>query len=343
MKKHIIPFLLLGGLYFNSLNIYSKNKIDINNIKSPIYTDDNYFGPADPEIVWNPNNKEWLIFYTGRRPLLDQSSYVGTPIGIASSTDFINWNFKGYCSFDGEKGYKDSEKTFWAPGVIIEGDSAHMYVTKKDDSTPVWGGPSKIVHYVTHINDIVNGWKYKNEITQSPASIDATVIKDNNGIWRMWYRDQSPNSEVCQIFSAESKDLYNWELLGVTKGDVNEISTTSHHYQEGVFVFEWKGYYWMITDPHKGLAVYKSKDAKDWEYQGIILDQPGSRILDNTRARHSSVIVNNDRAFIVYHVQPFLKQNINTHESGDEVYQKISFIQMTELFYKDGKIICNRK
>ena len=84
---------------------------------------------------------------------------------------------------------------------------------------------------------------------------------------------------------------------------------------------------------------------RHWSYEANVANKSWTkgRILDNTRARHSSVIVNNDRAFIVYHVQPFLKQNINTHESGDEVYQKISFIQMTELFYKDGKIICNRK
>lgn len=31
-------------------------------VPSPIYVDNHYHGPADPEITWNPKTKEWMIF-----------------------------------------------------------------------------------------------------------------------------------------------------------------------------------------------------------------------------------------------------------------------------------------
>ena len=80
----------------------------------------------------------------------------------------------------------------------------------------------------------------------------------------------------------------------------------------------------------------------NWEYQGIIMYEPGKRFADNTRARHPSVLIKDNRAFIVYHVQPFLGYNPGTHEAGDEIYQKISFLQMAELSCENGKLTCNR-
>ena len=41
-------------------------------------------------------------------------------------------------------------------------------------------------------------------------------------------------------------------------------------------------------------------------------------------------------------IVPFLGYNPNTHEAGDDVYQKLSFLQMAELEFKDGKLICDR-
>lgn len=84
-------------------------------VPSPIYVDNHYHGPADPEITWNPKTKEWMIFYTSRRPFKDQASYVGTPVGVAVSKDFVHWNFAGYCSFDGVGGKPDSEKLIGLP------------------------------------------------------------------------------------------------------------------------------------------------------------------------------------------------------------------------------------
>lgn len=90
------------------------------------------------------------------------------------------------------------------------------------------------------------------------------------------------------------------------------------------------------------MAVYRSKDAEHWDYQGIIMYEPGTRFFDNTRARHPSVIIRDEKAFIVYHVQPFLEYNPDTHEAGNDIYQKLSFLQMAELEFKDGKLFCDR-
>lgn len=323
-----------------ALSVFSFEIASKETIPSPIYMDNNYHGPADPEIIWNPGTKEWMIFYTARRPFRDQACYVGTPVGVAKSKDFVHWTFAGYCSFDGTGGLPDSEKTYWAPGVIVEKDSAHMFVTVKDDSTPVWGGPSNIVHYSAPLDNLVSGWKRINVVVKTPISIDATVIKNNN-CWEMWYRDR-PTENTGGLYHARSKNLYDWELKGLAKGDINDVKVTKHTYQEGAFAFKWKGYFWIIADPHKGLAVYRSKDAENWEYQGIIMYEPGKRFADNTRARHPSVIIRDGKAFIVYHVQPFLGYNMNTHEAGDEIYQKLSFLQIAELEFADGQLKCNR-
>ena len=69
-------------------------------LSAPIYADPYYCGSCDPEIVWNSAIGEWLFFYTGRRPALGVAATCGNPIGVATSRDFKNWAFKGYCLFD---------------------------------------------------------------------------------------------------------------------------------------------------------------------------------------------------------------------------------------------------
>ena len=252
--KHLLAGILVWVIW-GLCSCQSDGKVII---PSPIYVDNHYHGPADPEITWNPKTEEWMIFYTSRRPFKDQASYVGTPVGVAVSKDFVHWKFAGYCSFDGVGGQPDSEKTYWAPGVIVEGDSAHMFVTLKDDSTPVWGGPSNIVHFSAPLEDMISGWRRVNTVVDTPISIDATVVK-NGDRWDMWYRDR-PTEDTGGLYYAQSNDLYHWTLKGLAKGDINNVEVTKHTYQEGAYAFQWKGYFWIIADPHKGLAVYRSKD-----------------------------------------------------------------------------------
>ena len=126
MRKILICFVLAFGM-----SCFAKNIVDI---PAPLYADSHYCGSCDPEIIWNPELKEWMIFYTGRRPALGQASACGTPIGVCTSKDMKHWKFQGYCTFDGEGGKPDSEHTFWAPGCIVKDGLIHMFVTYKEDA-----------------------------------------------------------------------------------------------------------------------------------------------------------------------------------------------------------------
>lgn len=302
-------------------------------LPAPIYADPYYCGSCDPEIVWNSATGEWLFFYTGRRPALGVAATCGNPIGVATSRDFKNWAFKGYCLFDGKGGKPDSEHTFWAPGVIIDGDEAHMFVTYKEDATPPWGTGGCIAHYKAPVTDMLNGWKRVDVTIGEDNCLDASVVKLENGKFRMYYVGGINNPETKgrkTIRYAESDDLDNWIVKGNVLGDVNDKKVHGLGYQEGVYVFRLKGRFYMLTDPHKGLATYSSDDGVTWKYHGQIMKTgSSSRILDWSQARHPSVIVKDDKAYIIYHVEPFRSENAKG--SKLEKHQRYAFIQMAAL------------
>ena len=207
MRKIFACFILV----ICSLDTYciAGNAMDI---PAPIYADSHYCGSCDPEIVWNPETKEWIIFYTARRPSLGQSSACGTPIGVCTSKDMRNWKFQGYCFFDGEGGKPDSEHTFWAPGCIIKDGLLHMFVTYKEDATPPWGTGGCIVHYTASLSDFVNGWKRVGVVVNEDRCLDASVVKLPSGIYRMYYvgGTETMKNKKKMIRYAESNDLYSW-------------------------------------------------------------------------------------------------------------------------------------
>jgi len=302
---------------------------------APLYADPVYNGTRDPEIIYNPYAKEYWIYYTASRPFTNNGNFVGTPIGIAASGDLMNWRFIGYCSFNGVAGKPDAPHTNWAPGVFIENDTANMFVTFKDDTIPPWGGPSRLDHYKAPVSDMQRGWKYFNTVTDHPQAIDATVLKIND-MYHMWYRDCI--TEPCGIYHARSRDMKSWDFTGKTGGDVNNLDIHKIWYQEGPYVFYWKGKYRMITDPGDGIATYHSDDAINWKYDGKILTKnTGNRKFDATNGKHASVAIINDRAFIFYHVEPYA--------DSKETFpgQKfICYLQMAELKIENNKITCDR-
>jgi hypothetical protein len=326
-------FSILGGILLVS-SIYSQKDISIN----PIYFDPIYNGTRDPEIVYNPVEKEYWVYYTSSRPVTNIGNFVGTPIGIAGSKDLKNWRFIGYCYFNGIGGKPDAPHTYWALGIIIEGDTAHMFVTFKQDTIGSWGGSSKLEHYVSPVNNMQKGWKYFNTVTNEPQAIDATVIKSENQ-YLMWYRNCI--GEPCGIYHAKSSDLKNWELLGKTEGDINDINISKIWYQEGPYVFKWKNYFWMITDPGDGIAVYRSKDADNWKFTGkILLNNEGISPSEASNGKHASVKIINNRAFIFYHTEPYAKEDDNTTFQG---HKFTCYLNMAELKFDGETLTCNRK
>ena len=312
--------------------------VEFGSIKKPLFADPNYNGSCDPEVVWNPATKEWWIFYTARRATLEKASYVGTPIGAISSPDLANWTFRGYLSFDSQKGQPDMPTTFWAPGIINDGKQFHMFVTYKDDVTPPWGGKGVIRHYVAPADDLLDGWKLVGtpDFAQ-PDPIDASLV-EVDGEFRAYYRVGQGGG----IQWATSADLLQWLNQGKCQGDVNApAKKRGFGYQEAPYVFHWQDQYWMLTDPHEGLAVYSSPDGTNWTLQQTILEEPGIGHQDGTRARHPSVAVLGDRAFIFYHTEPNRPYPTPPAEKRTP-HQKLSYLQMAELKIDQGHLTCDR-
>jgi len=307
-------------------------------VSKPLFSDPHYHGSCDPEIVWNAHADEWWIFYTARRATREKATYVGTPIGVAASRDLCQWRFQGYCSFDGVEGSPDMPVTFWAPGIIRRGNTYHMFVTYKDNAKPPWGGSGNIVHYAARADNLLAGWQRVSvPAFVAPDAIDAALIEVGNQ-FRAYYRVGGGGG----IHWAVSNDLMEWTNKGKCPGDVNNHSKHGHRYQEAPYVFEWQDHYWMLTDPHAGLAVFRSDDAVTWALNGHILSEPGTGPQDHTLARHPSVAVIEERAFIFYyHVEPNRPYPSPPAEKRT-VQQKLSFLQMAELELIDGRLGCDR-
>jgi hypothetical protein len=300
----------------------------------PLFVDPNYHGSCDPEIVWNVDRGEAWIYYTARRSTRENATYVGTPIGVATSKNLMDWKFEGYVSFDGVSGKKDMPVTYWAPGIIRRGDIWHMFVTYKDNAEPPWGGKGTIRHYTAPALDPVNGWKLRGTPDfPQPDPIDATLI-EIDGVVRAYYRVAGNGG----IHWSESADLETWTHHGKCPGDVNREAVG---YQEAPYVFQFGNHFWMLTDPHAGLAVYRSEDAVTWTSNGTILKESGTGSEDGTLGRHPSVLVREERAFLFYHVEPGRPYPSPPPEER-AITMKKSVLQIAELNVVNGLLVCDR-
>jgi hypothetical protein len=336
MKAKIIRYIL-GLLFLISVKTLAQTEV-----KAPLFIDPNYHGSCDPEIVFNEADKHYYIYYTSRRSLIE-SNFVATPIGVVKSKDLKNWAFEGYCKFDGIGGQKDQPSTFWAPAIIARKGELHMFVTWKPDTTTAkgpWGGPSKIVHYKTSLNNPLNGWKKVSDMhSENFNSLDATVY-EKDGVFHVWYKGKLKTEKQNHLFHLESTDLEHWKDSGISNSDVFNPEITKESFEEAPYIFKWQGKFWLITDTHKGLMVYESIDSKNWKYQGIILKEGGTRSMDNSIARHCSVLVKDNRAFIFYHVEPW--RDYGSPIPKQPTSNRRAVLQMAELKVENGKIVCDR-
>lgn len=298
--------------------------------KAPLFRDPIFDGAADPVILWNDMEKEWWIFYTNRRafgPKAGVSYMHGTDIGIASSSDFgKTWVYRGIAQgLHAEPGHN----TYWAPEVIENEGTYHMYVSYVRGIPNDWNQPRAILHYTSR--DLWN-WTYESRLPlSSDRVIDACVCQLPDGRWKMWYKDEVNDSYT---YTAISDDLYQWEAGPA------EITDCQH---EGPNVFWFQGCYWMITDPWEGLGVYKSDDAARWKRCSNILAQPGTRRDDGTVANHADVLVHGGRAYIFYFTHPEVscEQRHDPNFSWEYRHRRSS-LQAAELTVKDGELCCDR-
>ena len=293
----------------------------------PLYVDPVYDGAADPVIIWNKKEKKWWMFYTNRRATMDDTTGVkwvhGTRIGIAESKDGRNWKYRDTANIN----YRpDVDYTFWAPDVIESSGTYHMYLTYVPGIFNDWKHPRNIVHLTS--KDLMN-WKYESKLKLvNDKVIDASVYQMPDGTWRMWYNNEMDGKS---IWYADSKDLYNW----VDKGKA--IAARG----EGPKVFSWKGNYWMIVDVWKGMDIYQSADLQNWKRQATrILEIGGSGKDDGAIGGHCDVIVNNDKAYVFYFTHP--GRTVANPAPASSVAARRSVIQLVELEFKDGELVCNR-
>lgn len=303
---------------------------DIHEAPAPLFRDPIYDGAADPVVFWNSHEQEWWMLYTARRANADAADVAycfGTNIGIASSDDNgRTWIYRGELDLDFERG----KNTFWAPDVVFANGKYHLFVTYKEGVRNHWGGKAGIAHYSSE-----NVWDWKVEGLLSLSSdnvIDATLFQAPDGTWKMWYKDNS------QSWIAESDDLYHWKWK-----DSPVIADKPH---EGPVVFEYEGFYWLITDEWAGMGVYRSNDLENWEKQPYpILDRPSSRQEDAPSGAHGDVVINDGNAYIFYFTHPGRERHslAPTDEDGVLPYSlRRSSIQVAQLTVSDGWLICDR-
>ncbi len=310
-----------------------------------LFVEPNTHGSCDPEIVYNSWDKHYYIYYTTRRPHM-QNTFLGTPLGVIRSPDLMEWEFLGYCNLGEPNNSPYARSTYWAPAIIKHDGRLHMFVTWKPDLLPIkgaWGGQGFIVHYSAPMDDPVQGWLRHGLMHDSNMdTIDASIFKNEEG-FHLWFKGKPLGGGKNELYYMRSKDLKSWETHGFSQSDVFNKSVTGSGFEEAPYVFFWQDKYWLITDPHLGLFVYWSEDGNYWNFQGTILREGGNRLLDGNMARHCSVAVIEDRAFIFYHVEPWRVYESGIRIFNQSLYNRRSVLQMAELkIDDDGNLYCDR-
>lgn len=316
MKKNILILFLLVTSSIVYAQIADK----------PLFRDPVYDGAADPVVIWNKAEQKWFMFYTNRRANLKDVNGVDwvhkTPIGIAESSDGgATWQYRSTANIT----YGGDDYTYWAPDIIENNGTYHMYLTVVPGTFSDWKHPREIVHLTS--NNLID-WEYQSSLSlASDKVIDAGILKVKDNLWYLYYNNEKDRKS---IYYAQSSDLKNWTDMGKVVADQSG---------EGPKVFYWHDTYFMIVDNWKGLGVYSSNDLKTWTRQPEnILAKGGVGIDDGTNGLHADVVVNNNRAYIFYFTHP---GRVNGNMS-DSYETRRSSIQVAELEYKDGIVSCDR-
>jgi protocatechuate 3,4-dioxygenase beta subunit len=292
----------------------------------PLFRDPIHDGAADPVVVWNRARKRWWMFYTNRRADLADTNGVtwvhGTHIGIAESADGgANWKYVSEADIP----VPTPETTLWAPEIIDTGGTYHMFLTVVPGTFTGWNHPRHILHLTS--KDLLHWKPLANANLESDRTIDACLFRLPSGLWRLWYKNEADSSKV---YFSDSPDLVHWTPKG--------IATTNHG--EGPVVFQWRGFYWLINDPHAGLAVFRSSDLTNWQQQPRnLLSEPGTRPTDRAMGNHADVVVDGSgRAWLFY----FTQQSGADAQGHDPGWARRSALHVTELHEANGILTVDR-
>lgn len=292
----------------------------------PLFRDPIHDGAADPVVVWNRARSAWWMLYTNRRADIADKNGVtwvhGTHIGIAESSDGgAHWKYVSEADIP----LPQPDYTLWAPEVIYTGGLYHMFLTVVPGTFTDWNHPRHILHLTSH--DLLHWKPLANANLESERTIDACVFRLPTGDWRLWYKNEADSSKV---YFSDSSDLVHWTPKG--------IATTNHG--EGPVVFQWRGSYWLINDPHAGLAVFRSSDLTTWHPQPLnLLREPGTQPTDRAMGNHADVVVDGSgRAWLFY----FTSQGGDDARGHDFGWARRSVLHVTELHESNGILTVDR-
>lgn len=331
LPRRWIFFLSLAALFIFGASARAADDTGLIAAK-PLFRDPVYDGAADPTVIWNRAEKKWFMFYTNRRSTIatanvNERKWIhGTRIGIAESSDGgATWTYRGVAKIN----YGEEDYTFWAPDVVEEGGTYHMYVTVVPGTFDSWDHPRDIVHLTS--KDLLE-WKAESPLAlASKRAIDPSLLRLPDGTWRLWYNNELDRKS---IYYADSPNLFDWQ-------DHGKVAGVGDRPGEGPKVFRWRGAYWMLIDVWKGLGVYRSDDALKWTGQvANLLAKPGTGLDDNDHGRHADVVVSGDRAFLFYFTHPGMT---NPAAKTDGHERTRSLIQVVELQEKGGILSCDRE
>jgi hypothetical protein len=308
-----------GGIQGNSTNTNTAAAV-------PLFRDPIHDGAADPVVVWNRARKTWWMLYTNRRADLAGGGGVtwvhGTHIGIAESADGgAHWKYISEAAIP----LPQPDYTLWAPEVIYTGGTYHMFLTVVPGTFTDWNHPRHILHLTSQ--DLVHWKPLANANLESDRTIDACIFRLPSGLWRLWYKNEADSSKV---YFSDSPGLMHWTAKG--------IATTNHG--EGPVVFQWRGSYWLINDPHAGLAVFRSSDLTTWKQQPHnLLSEPGTQSTDRAMGNHADVVVDGSgRAWLFY----FTQQGSADAQGHDPGWARRSALHVTELHEANGILTVDR-
>ena len=86
--------LLLSFLI--ALNAFGQRECPV-----PLYTDPNFKGAADPEVIWNEHEQEWWMFYTSRRAVCENAPLPALAIGVADKLAMMEYSIFSVISPEG--------------------------------------------------------------------------------------------------------------------------------------------------------------------------------------------------------------------------------------------------
>ncbi|WP_137151479.1 family 43 glycosylhydrolase [Devosia sp. FKR38] len=305
-------------------------------MSTAIFRDPIEDGAADPTVIRREGSNEWWMFYTNRRPSTPGPKFTwihGCPIGVAVSVDDgASWSYRGTVAGLDAPGDVPGGNTHWAPEVIYALGQYHMFLSYISGIPSDWPGvPRTIVHYTS---PDLSTWTRVGPLTlSSPRVIDAAVAPCPDGLWRLWYKDENNHSAT---WAATSPNLMDWTVEGeVIPGDKGGRG------HEGPNVFVLGGWHWMIVDEWRGKGVYRSSDARNWQWQGLIGDVPGLAGDDKRLARHADVVVVGEHAVLYYFTHPEWNEHSQA-EGPPDIAARRTAIHHGKLRVVDGVLVLER-